>query len=128
MRRIASSHVTVSSLPWRRISGCVRRSALAFASQACRPFGPSRPWFTRAARQQLAGLRGGLPLGVLRVLVGRRLVAVLQLVLGLFLLRALAGRRGEHRGLALERAALQLPLVAAISQTDFRPARSSGSG
>src|SRR4051812_8541234 len=48
MSDIASSHVAGSSLPWRRMSGVVRRSALAFASQPYMPFGPRRPWFTRS--------------------------------------------------------------------------------
>ena len=37
-----------AELPSRRISGVVSRSGLLFASQPCRPLGPSRPWFTRS--------------------------------------------------------------------------------
>src|SRR4051794_4788198 len=49
IRSIASSQVAGTSRPSRRTSGIVRRSALAFASQPWRPFGPSRPWFTRSS-------------------------------------------------------------------------------
>ena len=47
-RPIASSQEAGCMSPSRLMSGVVKRSALLLDSQPCRPFGPSRPLFTRS--------------------------------------------------------------------------------